>query len=214
MSKKEEILQVLKQFKNAYEKLEGTIRDKKASGLYTDIGFEKEKQALIQSVAPGIQNMHNQLIQLVDSGMSDLENKWRRVTTGKLSDAGYQIGLSNVLKMLELGAISEKQDIENIIQTYQEDYNAMSAISWMISNNQSEDVRSYATMIPKDNRNYTRNLIKKFRNNIDGVVTVYAVENSLSEETPGFSSLSLSLNGMMEFVNDRLGEDLNVQEQK
>lgn len=214
MSKKEEILQVLKQFKNAYEKLEGTIRDKKASGLYTDIGFEKEKQALIQSVAPGIQNMHNQLIQLVDSGMSDLENKWRRVTTGKLSDAGYQIGLSNVLKMLELGAISEKQDIENIIQTYQEDYNAMSAISWMISNNQSEDVRSYATMIPKDNRNYTRNLIKKFRNNIDGVVTVYAVENSLSEETPEFSSLSLSLNGMMEFVNDRLGEDLNVQEQK
>lgn len=64
-----------------------------------------------------------------------MKTEWRNKSTGRLNDTDYQLGLSNTLKMLEMNAIHSEDDIKNIVDTYKDDYNAMSAIRSLINKN-------------------------------------------------------------------------------
>lgn len=210
MSRKTDLLQSIKRFKEAYETLESTLAEKKKSGLYTQVGYEEEKKKLLTQVSKTVQQMHDEQIRIVDNGVENLENKWKHDTVGRLNDVGYQSGLTNVLKMLEIGAITEKKDIENIVEAYQGDYGALAAVKTVLSNSVKEETRNFALLIPKDAREESRRLLGQLRKNIDHTVTIYSIENALCGQIEGFSGLSLSLDGLLVFVNDRLTDDLEV----
>lgn len=142
--------------------------------------------------------------------LEGLESKWKKATAGKLSDGGYQSGLANVLKMLEIGAITEQQDIQNIIDAYKGDYNALAAVKTVLTNSAQENLKFYATFIPKDTRDESRRLLRQLRKNIDYEINIYSVENALGGQVAGFTNLSLALEGMITFINDRLADDLEV----
>ena len=212
MSKKTELIKKKKKFKNAYEVLEKNIRDKRESGNYTDLGLEQETTRLLNSVAESIQNIHDRLSNLVDRGLEALENSWKAATIGHLMDSGYQGGLSASIKMLELEAVTDKKDVMNLIKTYQSDYNAMAVLKKVLLNSQNEQLRSYAMEIPKDSREDTRRLLGQFQGNIDEHINIYAVTEAVKGQNQSFTSMSLALEGMISFVRDRLGDDLQVQE--
>ena len=101
MSRKTELLNQLQSFKTAYETLETNIGEKRESGLYTEIGIEREINRLLSEISVSVQNMHDRMIETVARGLERLEEKWKAATTGRLADAGYQSGLANAVKMLE-----------------------------------------------------------------------------------------------------------------
>ena len=212
MSKKTELIGEIQKFKSAYEVLEKNIRDKRESGSYTDLGLQQETTRLLNSVEESIQNTHDRLANLVDRGLEALENSWKAATTGHLMESGYQGGLSAAIKMLELEAVTDKRDVMNLIETYEGDYNAMAVLKKVLLNSQNEQLRSYAMEIPKDYRGDTRRLLGSLRRNIDEHINIYAVAEAVKGQDQGFTSLSLALEGMIVFVRDRLGDDLQVQE--
>lgn len=212
MSKKMELIQELQNFKNAYEMLEKDIKSKKESGVYTDIGLENEVSRLLDSVAVSIQNTHDKLLTMVDRGLEALENKWKAATVGHLTDASYQGGLMNAVKMLEMEVITDQKDVKNIIEVYAGDYNAMAMLKKVLLNSKNTVLQSYAMEIPKDYRNDTRRLLEQLRANIDKDINVYMVAKSVKGQSSGFSSLSFALEGMISFVRDRLKDDFEVQE--
>lgn len=210
MSRKTELLQSVKRFKEAYETLEHTLAEKRKSGLYTQVGYEKEKKQLLNQASGAVQQMHDEQIRTIDKGIENLENKWKHDTVGKLNDSSYQSGLANVLKMLEIGAITKQKDIQNIIDAYKGDYNALAAVKAILSNSSKEELVFCASFIPKDTRDESRRLLEQLRKNIDNTVTIYSVENALHGQEEVFGSLSLSLEGLLVFINDRLTDDLEV----
>lgn len=212
MSKKCELIQELQNFKNAYEILEKNVKSKKENGIYTEIGLENEINGLLSSVEGSIQSTHDKLLTIVDKGLEALENKWRGATVSRLADGGYQAGLTNVIKMLEMEAITDQNDIRNIIAIYAGDYNALAMLKKTLLNSENEVMQSYAFEISKDYRNDTRRLLEKVRSNIDKSINIYAVAESVKGQNEGFSSLSFTLEGMISFVKDRLKDDLEVQE--
>lgn len=156
--------------------------------------------------------MHDRMIETVARGLERLEEKWAAATVGKLTDAGYQSGLANVVKMLELEALTDPKDVDNLIAAYQEDYNAMAVIKRILLNCQNEELRASALKIPKDRREETRERLAKLQERIRECVNIHAVEEGAKGQLSGFTSLSFSLDGLIAFVRDRLGEELEVQD--
>ena len=79
-----------------------------------------------------MQLYHDKAIAAIDQGLEGLAVRWKKGSTGKLFDAGYQAGLANVVKMLEMGAVTEKEDVQNIIDTYTGDYSALALIKTVL----------------------------------------------------------------------------------
>lgn len=211
MSRKTELIEELQKFKNAYEILEKNIRDKRESGNYTDLGMEQETARVLDSISGTVQRTHDRLTALVSGGLEALEKMWKASTMGHLMDAGYQGGLAAAVRMLELEAVTDQTDVKNLIETYQGDYNAMAVLKKVLLNSKNEQLRSYAMEIPKDYRGDTRRLLGLLRENIDEHINIYAVTEAVKGQNQGFTSMSLALEGMISFVRDRLGDDLQVQ---
>ena len=209
MSRKTELLNQLQSFKTAYETLETNIGEKRESGLYTEIGIEREINRLLSEISVSVQNMHDRMIETVARGLERLEEKWK---AGRLADAGYQSGLANAVKMLELEALTDQKDVDNLIAAYQGDYNAMVVIKRILLNCQNEELQASALKIPEDRREETRELLVKLQERIEECVNIYAVEEGAKGQLSGFTSLSFSLDGLITFVRDRLGEDLEAQD--
>lgn len=212
MSRKTELLNQLQTFKTAYETLEENVREKRESGLYSGIGLEQETNRLLSEISVSVQNMHDRMIETVVRGLERLEEKWKAATTGRLADAGYQSGLANAVKMLELEALTDQKDVDNLIAAYQGDYNAMAVIKRILLNCQNEELRASALKIPKDRREETRERLAKLQERIRECVNIHAVEEGAKGQLSGFTSLSFSLDGLINFVRDRLGDELEVQD--
>lgn len=124
------------------------------------------------------------------------------------------MGLSNVLKMLGADAIHEEEDMKNIIDTYKNDYNAIATIGNLIR--ASSHALQFSVLIPKDNREYNKRLVNQMRGNIDNVISPYILQGSAkawNQSNQGLTGISLSLHGITEFINTRLGDDLELVEQ-
>ncbi len=67
--------------------------------------------------------------------------------------------------MLEAGAIRDRDDMQNIIDTYKDDYNAMATIKSLIS--KSSLTVNFIGIIPADSREENKRLLGQLRNNVD-----------------------------------------------
>ena len=56
------------------------------------------------------------------------------------------------------------------------------------------------TLIPKDNREYIKKSLNNLKNNIDNYISQYQIE----------SDMSLIFNGMIDFIENRLRDDLSI----
>jgi hypothetical protein len=80
--------------------------------------------------------------------------------SGRLTvPADFQIGLGNVIKMIEAGAIHDRDDMQNIIETYKDDYNAMATIKNILP--KSEQAMDFVGLIPADNREQNKQLLDR-----------------------------------------------------
>lgn len=203
MSKKAELINLLNEFKNRYETVQAQVAEIQRNVAYTEIGREQAVKQLLDSFAPTVQLYHDKALAAIDQGLDGLVERWKKSSTGKLFDAGYQAGLTNVVKMLEMGAVTEKEDVKNIIDTYMGDHSALALIKTVLAKSESIALKDCALLIPADNREYNRRLLGQLRDNVDQSMNIYSFNQ-------GLVSVSMSIDGMIQFVTDRLGDNLEL----
>lgn len=203
MSKKTELINLFKEFKNQYETVQAQVEEIRKNVAYTEIGREQAVKQLLDGFAPTVQLYHDKSITAIDQGLEGLAERWKKGSTGKLFDAGYQAGLSNVVKMLEMGAVTEKEDVQNIIDTYTGDYSTLSLIKAVLIKSENIALKDCSLLIPADNREYNRRLLGQLRDNVDQTMNIYTFNQELA-------SVSMSMDGMIQFVTDRLGDNLEL----
>lgn len=203
MSKKTELINLFKEFKNRYETVQAQVAQIQRNVAYTEIGREQAVKQLLDSFAPTVQLYHDKAIAAIDQGLEGLAERWKKGSTGKLFDAGYQAGLANVVKMLEMGAVTEKEDVQNIIDTYTGDYSALALIKTVLAKSESIALKDCALLIPADNREYNRRLLGQLRDNVDQSMNIYTFNK-------GLASVSMSMDSFVQFVTDRLGDNLEL----
>lgn len=203
MSKKTELINLFNEFKNRYETVQAQVAEIQRNVAYTEIGREQAVKQLLDSFAPTVKLYHDKAIAAIDQGLEGLAERWKKGSTGKLFDAGYQAGLTNVVKMLEMGAVTEKEDVQNIIDTYTGDYSALALIKAVLIKSENIALKDCALLIPADNREYNRRLLGQLRDNVDQNINIYTFNQ-------GLASVSMSLDGMIQFVTDRLGDNLEL----
>lgn len=203
MSKKTELINLFKEFKNRYETVQAQVAEIQRNVAYTEIGREQAVKQLLNSFAPTVQLYHDKAIAAIDQGLEGLAEKWKKGNTGKLFDAGYQAGLANVVKMLEMGAVTEKEDVQNIIDTYTGDYSALALIKTVLAKSENIALKDCALLIPADNREYNRRLLGQLRDNVDQTMNIYTFNQ-------GLASVSMSMDSFVQFVTDRLGDNLEL----
>lgn len=129
MSKKTELINLFAEYKKHYETIQAQVIEINGSLAYTEIGRQQAIQQLLEDFQPTVKLHHDQAVQIINDGLDGLAEKWKNSSAGKLLDGGYQAGLANIIKMLEMGVIRERDDIQNIIDTYAGDFNALAMIA-------------------------------------------------------------------------------------
>lgn len=211
MSKKTELIKVFKDYKTKYDAVQVKKGEIDKSTLYTPEGRAEVVEKLLTDFAPTVQMYHDKAVEIIDTGLVALAEKWKKSSVGKLMDSGYQAGLSNVIKMLELGTVQKKDDLQNIIDTYAGDFNALAVIKKVLKNSGNKVLQD--VVMPEDNREKNKQLLAQLRGNVDRNInneTLKTSSKAWNAFNRGRADVSVSMDSMAEFVETRLGDDLEL----
>jgi hypothetical protein len=198
MSRKSELISGMKSYQARQEEFKEKITAISRSLDFTPVGAAQRIEELSKPFEEVAIKSHDKVISIIDNGIKALEDKWRANSAGRLKDSAYQIGLANAIKMIEAGAITDKEDFKNIIEVYKDDYNALSTIRNILGTDTNEI--ELKMMIPNDSRAYNKKLLNDLRKNVDGYINPLVVKDSIS----------MIMDSLLQFVEDRLNDDLEV----
>lgn len=213
MSKKRELINAFMEFKERYNNIQNRVLQIRSSLEYAEIGKQQAIEQVVDAFAPTATSYHDKAVEIIDKGLESLQEQWRQSSSGRLTDGNYQSGLANVIKMLEVGAIREEDDIKNIIDTYADDYNALALIRTMLQKSKDEQIQEFTVLIPADNREENKKLLSQLRGNVDTYINadnVKATSKSWNAFNQGTTSVSASMDSMAEFVENRLDDNLKL----
>lgn len=142
--------------------------------------------------------------QVVSSLLLELENKWKSSITKRLSDGGYQSGLSNATLLLSSENVSMETG-KHIIDFYKDDYMAVETFRATLRNKDSGVHQSLLSTLPKDNRERTRDLLGKLERNVNEFSLDFLIihRNSLN-------SMFTRIEGIISFLDNDLNDDLEA----
>lgn len=212
MSKKNELINILSGYKAKYEEVQGQVSAINQNNLYTEQGKEEAVNNLVSGFSGTAQQFHDKAASIIDSALENITGKKSTASANKLTDAGYQMGLSNIIKMLELDVIQTREDMAGIIDIYKDDVNALAIISSLLK--KSSHGIEFFDLIPVDNREYSSKLLNQLKENIDKYMNAETLQGS-TKAWNGFNQnnsagVLLSLDSMLEFITNRLNDNLEV----
>lgn len=214
MTKKQQLIENLKGFKAAYEKMQ---EEKKK--IDSDLGYTQEGKArliseLMEKYEPIVKKYHDTANQIIEDGIVALNKTWSEQITTRLTDIGYQMGLQNTLEMFKNDLINRPEDAAAIIEVYRRDFpTALELIKKAALQGKEEKTRKYADLIPVDNREYNIKLLKQLSGNVDKYITINAVfvtSKAWNSFNQGLTGVSASMDSMVEFCENRLNDDLSL----
>lgn len=209
MSKKTNLLKCIENYVIKYKKAAEQINTINKSVDYTAEGKTQQINGVLADFENECNTYHDMAVSIINTAIEALKSKWRNNSVGRLNDTGYQIGLSNTLKLLEMGAITSKDDVLNIIDTYKEDYTAMAAIEKLLVPQASKfkdiDVCQLFWNDSKDNRERNITLLNQTITNIDKYISV----KSLNPKCPD-KFIDNTILGITDFINNKLNDNLEL----
>lgn len=217
MSKKTDLIMALQDYKKKYEPIKQQI-DKIYSGAeYTEEGKRQELQKILTSFGPVVKEYHDKAAELIDVAVGAVGDIQKAECLKRLADGGYQAGLANVIKMLELGAVGNVEDFKNILEVYTDDPNAMAMIKELINKSGNESLMQCMSGLSIDVREDSRRLLGQLRGNIDKYVSLKVLRNPVKKSWNSFNgadlgNVSASLDSMIRFVDERLNDNLEIIE--
>ena len=182
--------------------------DEELNGILTnpglnDIGRDKAIE-LLRVKNKDFDTSVNHIKQVVSSLLLELENKWKSSITNRLSDGGYQSGLSNATLLLSSENVSMETG-KHIIDFYKDDYMAVETFRATLRNKDSGVHQSLLSTLPKDNRERTRDLLGKLDRNVNEFSLDFLILNRSS-----LNSMVTRINGILNFLDNDLNDDLEA----
>lgn len=204
MSKKSELVNLLTGYKANCETTISQITDINNNDNYTSEGKKNSIATIVAGFESTSQQCHDKAVSIIDSALEALTAKWKAANAARLTDVGYQTGLANVIKMLEADAIQDKGDMQGIIDTYKDDFNALATISKLVE--KGTHALELSVLIPKDTRADNTRLLNQLRVNID----TYINAQSLQADISPICSVVMAIDGLLVFINERLSDGLEL----
>ncbi len=201
MSKKSELLSIIKGYETTLKDAQVEIKKAKGNRMYSEEGINNLISEIMTKFSMTSKEYNDKAIDIIDSAIKSLEDKWRENSTGKLNDSAYQIGLANAIKMIETGAITSREDFKNIVDVYKDDYNAIAMLRRLLESN--GDV-ALIDLLPTDNREYNKKLLNDLKSNIKQFISDRIGSND------DIAIISISLTSMHEFIDTKLNDDFTV----
>ena len=194
-----------------FSKITALVNDykEKARRIREDVeltpdGRKKRIDALKGSSLKQIEELREQALKVLAEARDKLQKDF--VASGAvLKDPGYQAGLMNVLKMLELHAVNPVFDFPVIIETYKGDQSAINAIKAICMKYDENHIDAFMKQIPADTRQITLNLYDQIEKDINQL----ASEKSLAENVNVSLNRSLQENYLYSKLNDDLMIEVN-----
>ena len=214
MTKKQQLIENLKGFKAAYEKMQ---EEKKK--IDSDLGYTQEGKArliseLMEKYEPIVKKYHDTANQIIEDGIVALNKTWSEQITARLTDIGYQMGLQNTLEMFKNDLINRPEDAAAIIEVYRRDFpTALGLIKKAALQGKEEKTRGYVSLIPSDNREHNIKLLRQLNGNVDKYITINAVfvtSKAWNSFNQGLTGVSASMDSMTEFCEKRVNDDLSL----
>lgn len=168
-----------------------------------DIGKDKAIE-LLRVKHKDFETSVNHIKQVVSLLLPELENKWKSAITNRLSDGGYQSGLSNAALLLSSENVSMETG-KHIIDFYKDDFMAMETFRATLRNKDGEVHQSLLSTLPKDNRDRTRDLLGKLERNVNEFSLDFLILNRSS-----LNSMVTRINGILNFLDNDLNDDLET----
>ena len=215
MTPKRQLIDIFTGYKAAYETMQREKQQIDSDPYTTPAGKETRMQELFNRYKATVQGYHDKAAEAVNNGIAGLNEKWVSTLKGKITDAGYQIGLQNVLVMIENKAISRPEDMQAVVETYKGDYTALALIRHRLLKSDDTNIRAYASEIPSSNRSRNISLLEQLKANIDKYITINAVQaasKSWNVFNQGLTDVSASMDSMTQFLQTKLNDDLSLAE--
>ena len=88
MSKKTELINLFTEYKSRYEKVQAQVTEINKSLAYTEIGREEAVKKVIEGFGATVQFYHDKSVDLIDTALDALAEKWNKSIAGNLTDSG------------------------------------------------------------------------------------------------------------------------------
>lgn len=215
MTPKRQLIDIFARYKAAYETMQREKQQIDSDPYTTPAGKETRMQELFNRYKATVQGYHDKAAEAVNNGIAGLNEKWVSTLKGKITDAGYQIGLQNVLVMIENKAISRPEDMRAVVETYRGDHAALELVRQKLLKSDDANIRAYASEVPGDNRSRNISLLEQLKANIDKYITINAVQaasKSWNAFNQGLTDVSSSMDSMTQFLQTKLNDDLSLVE--
>lgn len=213
MQKKSILLKVLNGLKEEYLLVRNEIINLEKRVDLTEEGKKEFKRNVYNRYSESIKKGHDKATSIITEQIIVLEQKAQENTIKRLTDAGYNIGLSNVIKAIELGAISNNAEFKNIISAYEQDYFALSTIKAALKESSLEKNKEYIQYVPINTTEKGIELLNQLKANLDRYINIEHIEflhKNWNLFNPPFGDFYSSINGMIDFIETRLNDNLEL----
>ena len=220
MSAKSELIKVLTDYRNAYEQARAQIDQIRKNPDYTEEGKVNLIDPIVTRFTPAVEQARTAAATLIQGVLGALDGFGvvAGMTGGAhLRDAGYQAGLANVLHMLEIGALNA-DEVRRIAKEYEGDYAAIATMRKLCAG-RGWAAAGIMDIFPKDTRERRRQVLLQLMHNIDQYINIAPLKssgavkawNAANHGAP--SDIPKLLDGLVTFIDSKLGDDLSMNEQ-
>lgn len=219
MSAKSELVKVLTNYRNAYEQVRAQIDQIRKNPDYTEEGKVNLIDPIVTNFVPSVDQARQAAAAVIQGALEALDSFGvvAGMTGGAhLRDAGYQAGLANVLHMLEIGAL-DADEVRRIAKEYEGDYAAIATMRKLCAG-RGWAAAGIMDIFPKDTREHRRQVLVRLLYNVEQYINIAPLKssgavkawNAANHGVP--SDIPKLLDGLVAFINNKLGDDLSADE--
>lgn len=193
---KKELLTILDRTQvevNRFNNLISGIEHDFDTQLITSQGREKRLNALLDETGNHIEELKKEALEIVDSGMQALKSSWDRKTVEAYSDAG----LSNIVTLINNGAIPTEEELQALMKQYEENPSALEMLKKALDKNGA--VLQSAHLGAETPKQRTERCIAQLRRNF-----------SERYHNRAITDLPTTIEGLRDFLTTRVVDDLTV----
>ena len=179
---------------NRFNMLKGNIEREYSMQMITEKAREQKTAELIKETGEALDSIRADGLKVIDDGLEALRKSWNNKSVEAYSDSG----LTNVVTMINNGAIPSEDDLTAIIEEYGDNHTAIELIKKALDKNGATLSLQFIKETPKER---TTRLIADLRRNI-----------SERWNRGAIVELPLTVEGMRDFLNSRVADDFTVMQ--
>ncbi len=192
---KKKFLKLLNEYETKRKEIVNAMNSIDSSNDFTPEGKEKKKQTLKDNMNKLEATYSNAMNTIIDQVILNAQENDKKEMKKRMTDTSYQVGLSNIVKGIELGAYDEPYLQEIIEDNYSDDLYALKLINGAISSSNSRLI----PFIEQTRSQMTIKYLNKEKEQVREYVEFGSTNNMVD----------IALVGMKDFIENNFDDSLN-----